>query len=459
MSASQVIKQEVNEHENINKKALLFSLCFVLMFSVMNGTMFNIAIPDIAEAFQLSASEVSWVMTGYIMVYSIGTLIYGKLADSIALKKLITFGLIVFSAGSVIGFFAPNYLFVLLARVIQAIGGSMIPAVALISPIRYFRNERGRVLGIISSVMAFASGIGPILGGTIAGFLDWQYLFLSSALIIITLPLLRKNLPDEEPKMFKLDYFGASLVAAFIVTTLMGITLGIGLALILSVLLFIAVILRMKTAKTPFIPPHLFKNRNYLAAIMTSFVAVFCLFGLMFSVPIMLRDVYNLTTMQIGLTMFPGAMSAALIGKKGGDLVDFIGSKKVFIYSLTFLSFGLLIVSSTVGVHPIYLCIALIFPMLCFPLVQASGADMLANILHDSETGVGMGVFNLLNFVSGAMSGAIVGKMIDLFSPKHPLNPLAKSGDGNIFSNVFLLFMFFVIIGVFIFRKIYKGER
>ncbi|TFB14073.1 MFS transporter [Filobacillus milosensis] len=442
-----------------NPKALLFSLCFVLMFSVMNGTMFNIAIPDIAEAFQLLPSEVSWVMTGYIMVYAIGALVYGKLTDTIALKTLITFGLIVFTIGSLIGFIAPNYLFVLVARVIQAIGGSMIPAIAFIAPIRYFPNERGKVLGIISSVMAFASGIGPIIGGTIAGLLSWQFLFLSSALIIITLPFLRKNLPDEKTEFVKLDYLGASLVAGFIVTILMAITLGQVISFGFSLVFLILVFIRMNKAANPFIPPHLFRNQPYLVTLIVSFIGVACLFGLMFSVPIMLREVYQLSTLQIGITMFPGAMSAALIGRKGGQLVDQKGSREVFLFSLLLLLVGFFIVSSTVGVPPLYLALCLIFPMMCFPLVQASGADLLANILKDRETGVGMGVFNLLNFVSGAMSGAIVGKTLDLYKPNLPINPLGLEGTGSIFSNVYLTFSLLIMIGFVIFKYFHKEEQ
>ncbi|WP_223154911.1 MFS transporter [Alkalibacillus aidingensis] len=451
--------KELNNEQDIyirNPKMLLFSICFVLMFSVMNGTMFNIAIPDIAEAFDLMPSEVSWVMTGYIMVYAVGALIYGKLADTVAFKKLITFGLIVFTIGSLIGFLAPNYFFVLIARVVQAIGGSMMPAIAFIAPIRYFPNERGKILGIIASVMAFASGIGPILGGVIAGFLSWQFLFLTSGLIIVTLPFLLRNLPDEETIHVKLDYLGAVLVGLTIGTTLIGITLGVmpslGLAVILAALTF----LRMTKARNPFIPPHLFKNRNYVVALLSSFLAVACLFGLMFSVPIMLREIYQLTTMEIGLVMFPGAISAALIGRKGGRLVDQKGSRLIFMISLGLLAIGFLIVSSTVGLNPVIVSLMLVFPMICFPLVQASGADLLANMLEKNETGVGMGVFNLLNFVSGALSGAIVGVTLDLFQPTRAVNFLAVIGESAVYSNVFLTFMGLVLISLVSFKVIYR---
>ncbi|WP_017187844.1 MFS transporter, partial [Alkalibacillus haloalkaliphilus] len=222
----------------------------------------------------------------------------------------------------------------------------------------------------------------------------------------------------------------------------------------------ILAVLRMFKAKNPFIPPHLFKSRNYLVAILTSFLAVACLFGLMFTVPIMLREVYSLSTMEIGLVMFPGAISAALIGRKGGRLVDQKGARKVYLVSLALLSTGFLIVSSAVGLSPLIISLMLIFPMMCFPLVQASGADLLANLLAKHETGVGMGVFNLLNFVSGALSGAIAGVVLDIFRPENPVNFLAVTGESAVYSNLFLTFMGLVLIGLIAFKLVYRdGEK
>ncbi|MGP4062267.1 MFS transporter [Halobacillus litoralis] len=442
-----------------NPKGLLISLCAVMMMSVMNGTMFNIAVPDIAKTYQLLPSEVSWVMTGYIMVYAVGALTYGKLADYYPYRTLITFGLTIFCLGSLFGFFAQNYGMVLLARVIQAVGGAMIPALVFLAPIKYFPNERGRVLGIVSSVMAFASGIGPIAGGFIAGFLDWRYLFLTSALIIVTLPFLRRNLPQEAVKKGYIDFVGAALIAGFISSLLLGITLGVSWLFIVSVAFFLLNIWRMKTIEEPFIPAHLFKNIKYRTTIITSFLSIVCLFGMMFMLPIMFRDAYEMGTMTIGLVLFPGALSAALMGQKGGKLVDTKGNTFVLYLALTLLAVGFLLLSTLVGAHPYVVSAAIIVAYMSFPLVQASSADILANILHKNETGVGMGVFNLLNFVSGALSGAIIGKSLDIFNPGQPFNWFGFEGTTAVYSNVFLAFSLIIIIGFVQFRMNYEKNN
>ncbi|CDQ19973.1 MFS transporter, DHA2 family, metal-tetracycline-proton antiporter [Halobacillus karajensis] len=443
-----------------NPKGLLISLCAVMMMSVMNGTMFNIAVPDIATSYRLMPSEVSWVMTGYIMVYAIGALTYGKLADYYPYRTLITFGLVIFCSGSLFGFFAQNYAMVLLARVIQAVGGAMIPALVFLAPIRYFPNERGKVLGIVSSVMAFASGIGPIAGGFIAGFLDWRYLFLTSALIIITLPFLRKNLPKEEARKGYIDYIGAVLIAGMISTLLLGITLGHSWLFIFTGTFFGLNVWRMKSIEEPFIPAHLFKSSRYRATIITSFLGVVCLFGMMFMLPIMFRDAYGLNTMMIGLVLFPGALSAALMGQKGGKLVDTKGNIFVLYLALTLLGTGFLLLSTFVGASPYVVSAVIIIAYMSFPLVQASSADILANILHKSETGVGMGVFNLMNFVSGALSGALIGKALDVYKPNHPFNWFGINGNTAVYSNIFLAFALIIAIGYLQFRlNFYKKEE
>ncbi|MBB6454823.1 DHA2 family metal-tetracycline-proton antiporter-like MFS transporter [Salirhabdus euzebyi] len=450
---------ETDEVKIKNPKALLTALCFVLMMSVMNGTMFNIAIPDIAKTFQLMPSEVSWVMTGYIMVYAVGALMYGKLADYYPFKTLITIGLTIFAIGSLFGFFAQSYLMVLIARVIQASGGAMLPALVFLAPIRYFPKERGKVLGIISSVMAFASGVGPIVGGFIAGFLDWKFLFLTSACIIIMLPFLRKNLPDEKKREAHVDFIGAFFVAGTIATLLIGITME-SLISIGGMLFFLTCFfVRSKYVEYPFIPPHFFKNKKFVATIITSFFGVACLFGLMFTLPIMLRDVHELTTMQIGLVLFPGAICAAIIGQFGGRLVDSKGSRFVLFLSMMILSTGFFVISISTGLHPIVLSLSIILAYMCFPLVQASTADLLANILPNKETGVGMGVFNLMNFVAGSLSGAIIGKVLDIYSPEKSFNPFAQKGGSAAYSDVFLMFVFIVLGAYLFFRTFYENKK
>lgn len=103
---------ENSTEKHANK--LLGILVVTLIFSVMNGTMFNVALPEISKEFSLLPSEVSWIMTSYMVVYAIGSVIMGKLADKYRLKDILTIGLLVFAIGSIIGFFANDYWLIIL---------------------------------------------------------------------------------------------------------------------------------------------------------------------------------------------------------------------------------------------------------------------------------------------------------------------------------------------------------
>lgn len=93
MTTSATSAHSPPELEPLLKKRLIRLVALILIFSVMNGTMFNVAIPDIADHFNLLPSQVSWVMTGYIMVNAVGALMYGKLADIFPIRSILTFGI------------------------------------------------------------------------------------------------------------------------------------------------------------------------------------------------------------------------------------------------------------------------------------------------------------------------------------------------------------------------------
>lgn len=122
---------------------LIRLLACTLIISVMSAGMFNIVLPQIREQFHLTLSQVSWMTSVYTLIYAIGTVIYGKLADRYRLKQLLTAGLLVFAAGSVLGLCSATFGMVIFGRALQAAGAAVIPATATLIPVRYFPVEKG----------------------------------------------------------------------------------------------------------------------------------------------------------------------------------------------------------------------------------------------------------------------------------------------------------------------------
>ncbi|UCZ51930.1 MFS transporter [Bacillus shivajii] len=441
------------------KSNLTLLLCIILTFTVMNGTMFNVTIPDIAEEFNLLPSEVSWVMTGYILVFAVGSLMYGKLADIYPIKTLLTIGLILFAAGATLGLLSTNYPMLLAARILQAMGGATIPALAFIIPARFMPNERGKVFGIVSSTVAFASGVGPIAGGLIGGAFNWRLLFIFSILALLAIPLLRKWIPDEEKREGSIDIIGAILIALSVSSLLMFITSLNVWALIFSLIIFIVFAWRTSVVKEPFIQPAMLKNKYYATTIATSFLGTMAMFGMIFVIPIMARDIYDLNTIQIGLLLFPGAMAAGLIGQFGGKLVDQKGSYPVIRLAFLFVIAGTLLISTFTGFPVWIIAISILVQYIAFPLIQSSTANLLTIVVPSNKTGVGIGLFNLLNFMSGAIASAVFGAYLDLQQANLSFNPLVSIGEHTIYANLFIGLTVVTIFARWLFSHVYKDHE
>ncbi|MBO7743308.1 MFS transporter [Paenibacillus sp. MWE-103] len=420
---------------------LIRLLCFILLFSVMNVTMFNIALPDISRAFGLLPSEAGWVITGYSIIYAVGSLTYGKLADRYPLRRLLTIGLLLFAAGSLLGFLSPNYATVLAARFVQSAGASSIPALVMIVPVRMYAPEgRGRVLGILASAIAFASGVGPIVGGFVSGWLDWRYLFLISIGTLAALPFLRKWLPDEEPRSGKFDLLGALLLGGSVTLFMLGITQWSGWLALTGALLLALFVLRIVRTADPFVQPAVFRSGGFRSGLFSSFLVYAVSFTVTFVTPMLLNAANGLGTSAIGLLMFPAAMSAAVFGRYGGKLADRRGSLFIIVAALILLAAGQLALSLFSGGAAGYVAACLVFGNVGAAFYQAGMTKLVASTLPAGQTGVGMGILTLGNFLSCAIAGAVVSKLVDgaaSGSASPAFGVFGHAGAAAVFGNVY----------------------
>ncbi len=422
------------------QKRIPLPLCFTIFFSVLNGMMFQVAVPDISRDFSLLPSEVSWVMTAYILIFALGALIYGKLADIYSDRSLITIGLVLMNIGSLIGLFSLWYPMVIVARLVQAAGGAAIPALAMIVVTKHFpENSRGRVLGLIASTVAFAAGVGPVIGGFISGSIHWRYLFVISLATIAAIPCFRMILPVHKPNRNHFDTRGALLVSVSTALVLIFVTENIGWMLLAGVTLFLLFVMHIRRYEVPFVSPALFARRRYRSTLIITFFSIGTVFGMLFMVPIMLSDLNSIGTGTIGLVIFPGAMSAVLLGSIGGRLSDRVGSTVVVYLGSALLIVGFLLLSTFTGYSPLTTALNLIVCYAGFAFLQASLPHTVSMTLPGSQIGVGLGIFNLLFFISGAFSTAGIGRLLDMQYTDFSLNPLTVPVEGWIYSNIFVM--------------------
>jgi DHA2 family metal-tetracycline-proton antiporter-like MFS transporter len=401
--------------------------------------MFNVAIPDIALEFSLLPSEVSWVMTGYILLFGLGSLFYGRLADHRSVRELITVGLLLLNAGSLLGFFSGAYAMVIAARLTQAAGGAAIPALAMLVATKYMPTEtRGRILGLIASTVALAAGIGPILGGFVAGTLNWRYLFLMTLVTILAIPSLRRMLPHDRREGSRFDYGGAFLAASGLSSLLFAFTRGSWLLIVSALALLSLFILHQERVHSPLVPPSIYRNRVFRNTVLVTFLAIGSTFAMMFMTPLMLSEINGSSVSTIGLVLFPGAMSAAFMGTAGGHLLDRKGSRFVVTCALLLAVAGYLLLSTFAGQRILFIAAVLIVGYVGFAFLQSSLPHAASGALPRELTGVGMGFYNLVFFMSGALSASVVGRILDVHTGTVCLNPLASCVPGWKYSNIYL---------------------
>ncbi|WP_051254735.1 MFS transporter [Halobacillus kuroshimensis] len=452
-------KQRSSTDSSSTNKKMVVLTCTLLAFAVMNGTMFNVALPDIAADFHISTAEVSWVVTSFIIVFALGTLVYGKLADLYSIRSLYTAGITFFSLGALLGVFSTNMVTLIFARILQAIGASSIPSLSFIIPARFFPEERGRMFGYLASTIAFASGIGPLVGGVIGGVFHWRYIFLVSVIPILFIPLFRKWLPYELKKEGRVDIVGAVLVGIVVTGLLFFITNSNWILLVTAFACFPILVSRMKRIDQPFIDPAILTIRPYALIMLVSFTTTTIIMGITFLIPLMLRDLYGLSTLSIGLVLFPGAFISGILGKWTGEMISHRGGAPVFKLGILIMVLGTFLLCITSGNGIVLLSFGLFTAYLSFPLLQSSTADLISTYLSEEQNGTGFGLFHLSNFLAGAFSSALFGRLLQAEYVSFQRNPFSATGEGLIYSQLFLGCMILALCSYYTFKTKLQKEK
>ncbi|GMK48297.1 MFS transporter [Paenibacillus glycanilyticus] len=438
---------------------LIKLLAFTLIISSMSATMFNIVLPEIRTDFELSMAQVSWVSTAYLLIYAVGSVIYGKLLDRYQAKNLITFGLLVFASGSLLGLLAGSYPFVLMARILQAVGASVIPALAMLIPVRYFPPERrGHALGISATGLALGNAIGPIVSSLLVSFVHWRWLFAIPLLILVTLPFYRKHLSSDIKEGGPIDWLGGGLLTGTVALLLLAITqgnmwLGAG-----SAWLLIGFLWRIRTAADAFISRALMRDRIYLMGLMIAAIVMSVGYALPFLTPQLLADINRLEPGLIGFVMVPGACLSAYLGRKVGKLADIKGNSFVY-HTASLLLFSCFLLLSLFAGSPAVL-IGLIFTLgnVGQMFMQIVLSNTISRSIPRDQIGVGMGLLTLCNFLSGAVSTGIYGKVMD-HGARSSWIPWHSNEASFVFGNLYLVLALIHVGLLLLYRSVYVSKK
>jgi DHA2 family metal-tetracycline-proton antiporter-like MFS transporter len=441
------------------RKALPW-IVFLVFFGVLNETVFNVSIPAIARQYALTPSGVSWVMTTFIVFFGIGSVIYGRLSDIFSLKRLIVIGVLIYAGGSMAGFiFQAFYPVVIAARAVQGAGASAIPALIMVIVARFFPPEvRGRVFGSITSTVAFAAGIGPVLGGFVSGTFGWTYLFLIPLATLISIPFFFRVLPEEPRREGGIDLLGACLIGLGVGAFILFLSFTAWYCLAASLLALGLFTVHIRRSPGPFIDPSLFRNRRFRAGLFVGFIIFSTAIGIIFLIPLMLNGLRGLSTREIGVIMFPGAISGVVFGTVGGNLADKKGNGFVIAIGIASLVVSLLLISFLLGFTPWLIAAALLLTFVGFTLIQTALVNSVSQTLEVHQTGVGMGVFNLVTFISGAVGTALVARALESHWLDFRLLPLVSEGRAVAYSNLLVVFAALIALGGLLYFRGFRNR-
>ncbi|REE04719.1 MDR family MFS transporter [Citricoccus muralis] len=320
---------------------LFIGLMLAMLLASLNQTVFSTALPTIVGELN-GVSSMVWVITAFILATTIAMPIYGKLGDQIGRKPLLIFAISVFMAGSVVGGLAPDMGTLIVARVIQGLGGGglMILSQAAIADVVPAR-ERGKYMGIMGGVFALSSVIGPLLGGWFTDGPGWRWAFwinLPIGVVALLAAIVFLKLPRNTQGRPTLDWGGMALIAvattAMVLVTTWGggtyawtdpIILGLAALFVLAAVGFVLV--ERRTAE-PLIPMTLFRERNFVLTTISGLFIGVAMFGALGYMPTYLQMSFGLEASVAGLMMIPMMGAMLITSTVSGQLVSKYGKYK-----------------------------------------------------------------------------------------------------------------------------------
>jgi EmrB/QacA subfamily drug resistance transporter len=281
----QINLKQLSQEESVyrNRYLILGIILFGLFMGVLDGTMISIGLPTITQHFGVGLALSQWTITGYLLAMTGLMVFFGKLSEYTGKAKLFLAGWVVFGLSSLACGLAPGMNELIVFRVIQGIGASMVSSVSAAMIYQIFpKEEQGRALGILGVVFGGSALVGPGLGGVIVDHLGWEYLFIVNVpLCIVLLALAFKYLrvPERTAKRLEMDWIGAGTLLVAIVS-LMLLCTEIAMSLDLTdvkvayaavfVLSAIAFIAYERRCPKPLIDLSIFRNLRFTLPIVGS---------------------------------------------------------------------------------------------------------------------------------------------------------------------------------------------
>lgn len=397
----------------------LAGLSLAMLLSSLGTSIANVALPTLSQAFGAPFQQVQWVVLAYLLAITALIVGVGRLGDIAGRRRLLVAGIGLFTAASLMCSLAPALPLLIAARAVQGVGAATMMALTMafvgdVVP----KGRTGSTMGLLGTMSAVGTALGPSLGGVLIAGLGWRAIFLVSVpLGVLTFLLahrhLRADRRERRADRSGFDIAGTLLLAVTLAAYALAMTMGRGDFGALNIgslaAAFAGGVLFLRTearAASPLIRLAMLRDPALASGLATSALVATVMMTTLVVGPFYLSRALGLDAAAVGIVMSVGPVISALSGIPAGRIVDRLGAPSIAVVGLLAMSAGaaaLAMLPSTSGIAGYVAAIAVLTPG--YQLFQAANNTAVMTGIASDRRGVVSGMLNLsrnLGLVTGA---------------------------------------------------------
>jgi EmrB/QacA subfamily drug resistance transporter len=408
--------QRSSETRTVQRIALITAVLSSFLTPFMISSL-NIALPVISERFSLSAASVGWVATSYLLAAAVVLMPAGKAADIVGRRKLYAIGLALYSGSSLLCALAFSGFSLILFRTLQGLGGGVIYAtsVAIVSSV-FPLEKRGMALGIVTGATYLGLTLGPVAGGLLTEYLDWQSIFWSTVppgLIAFALVVFGLKGEWAEAGSERFDIAGTMILAASLPALIYGASSLPGLLpliLLLTGMVGIAAFLCVEAkVPSPVFPITLLSgNRTFAFSSLAALINYSSTFAVTFLLSLYLQDIQGLPPQRAGAVLVAQPIVMASLSPLAGRLSDKIEVRILASIGMALVSLGLgLLAFLGSETKLVFVVFALIVLGLGYALFSSPNVNAIMSSVDRSLYGVAAATVGTVRLIGQMLSMSI----------------------------------------------------
>ncbi len=325
---------------------------FGIFLSALDASIVNVSLVTMSVDLGVTMTEIQWVVLSYLLIMTSFMPLMGKFGDKFGKTKVFQAGMLFFVVGSLFCAFSPTLLFLIVSRVFQAFGASMMAANGL-ALVTYYTTpqNRGRAIGLNSIVLAGALALGPVLGGILSQFYGWQSIFqINLPIGVIGFLVVWFIIPEtKKVEEVKFDTLGAFLFLVFLFFLVYTVSVASTLELIANLILisiiifsFVGFILRERDFITPIIPTRVLGDRRILSSIFSALLSYMAIVPITFLFPFYLQEARGFSQVATGLVLITHPLVISVTGPFAGFVSERVRARTQTVIGLIIQFIGLI---------------------------------------------------------------------------------------------------------------------